>query len=148
MNTAAIEGGWTAGTLFGVPLLVITCLVIIGFALWLMQDDAPLALLLGIGSLFLAVGLGALGFYPFQKDYHYWTPVTGTVEAVDKRLVADGEGMSEKIVVRFEGDPQQYGITDTRAALLRPGSEAALLCKRAHEWGPSVDGLDCRWGGA
>lgn len=145
-----MNGGWTAGTLVGVPLLAIVLVIGIGIGVMLLKSSysgdhgAGLGFLLGTP---VAVLLCAVIFlWPFSKEYHYWTPVTGTVEQVDKRLVADGEGMSEKIVVRFKDDPQQYGIEDTRAALLKPGDEATLLCKKAHQWGPSVDGYDCRWG--
>lgn len=148
MTALAQGGGWTAGTLIGLPLLAVLLLAVAAFAALAFYEEGPLwgvTVLLG-GWLFFGT-FGAIGFYPFQKAYHYWTPVTGTVAEVDKRLVRDGGGMSEKVVIRFEDDPQQYGIEDTRAALLRKGDEASLLCKKAHQWGPSVDGFDCRWGG-
>jgi hypothetical protein len=146
-STLAENGGWTAGTLIGLPLLAVTVIVIVGVTVWLATAEGPSVLVGGAGVLIVVLLFGAWGFYPFKKSYHYWTPVTGTVAEVDKRLVRDGEGMSEKVVIRFKDDPQQYGIEDTRAALLRPGAQASLLCKKAHQWGPSVDGFDCRWGG-
>lgn len=149
MTTLAVEGGWAVGALVGGPIWILLLIVGIAFSAYFIVDPDER----GFGLTFLAgvlvvVGIGGAVFlWPFQKEYHYWTPTSGVVESVDKRLVADGEGMSEKIVVRFEGDPQQYGITDTRAALLREGDTANLLCKRSHQFGPSVDGYDCRWGG-
>lgn len=143
---AAIEGGWTAGTLFSVPFLVIMLIIGVGIGIYILLDDFLFGAAWIAGVVASIVFLGVLGMWPFEKEYHYWQPTSGVVEQVDRRLVADGEGMSEKVVIRFEGDAQQYGIEDTRAALLKPGDEATLLCKRAHQWGPSADGYDCRWG--
>lgn len=142
----ALEGGYTIGTLIGVPILLLILIVGIGIGIVLLREDDGVGWGFILGTPVVVLALAIFSLWPFSKEYHYWTPVTGTVEQVDKRLVSDGEGMSEKIVVRFKDNPQQYGIEDTRAALLKPGSEASLLCKKAHQWGPSVDGYDCRWG--
>lgn len=141
-----MNGGWTFGILIGVPflLIVLICGVVIAALLLREKDNLGWAFLIGTPILVLVLAVWTL--WPFSKEYHYWTPVEGTVETVDRRQVVDGKGMSEKIVVRFEGDTQLYGIEDTRAALLKPGDKTALLCKKAHQWGPSVDGYDCRWG--
>lgn len=149
MSTAP-EGGYTVGTLIGVPFLLIMLVIGIAIGIWLrkswLKADRDLGTLFIGGTPLAILVLVIVFFWPLEKEYHYWTPVGGTVEKVDRRLVSEGKGMAEKIVIKFEDSPQSYGIEDTRAALLKPGDKTMLLCKRAHQWGPSVDGYDCRWG--
>jgi len=145
-----MNGGWTAGTLVGVPILLILLFAGMVFGILLLKSpygedrSGGLVFLLGTPVAILIIAVWTL--WPFSKEYHYWTPVTGSVEKVDRRIVADGEGVAEKIVIKFRDDDLAYGIEDTRGALIKEDDEVGLLCKRAHQWGPSVDGYDCRWG--
>lgn len=77
-------------------------------------------------------------------DYHKFKPKTGVVAELGKRLVSKDKGMEEKIVIRFEGDPQEYGVSDTRAGLLKVGDTATVKCKRSYQFA-SQSGYDCRW---
>lgn len=80
----------------------------------------------------------------WDMAYHRYDTVTGTVATVDKRLVSEGEGMSEKYVVQLAGDSQQYGCLDTRCALIQPGEPVELSCIRVWAWYGS-DGYDCEY---
>lgn len=100
---------------------------------------------LGIGLAVATAGIWTWGaFPPFDMDYHTYRPVTGIVESVDKRLLADGDGMSEKYVVALAGDPQQYGCEDTRCALIRVGEPVELSCQKMWVYA-GTDGYDCRF---
>lgn len=111
-------------------------------------DDAHLAR----GASFLAVPvalvIGALtwwGMYPWKAEYHHWTPISGTVETVDSRLVSTGENaMEDKYVVKLNGSDQQYGVLDTRAAGLKPGDHLSITCVRIWQYS-GTDGFDCNF---
>ena len=137
----------TLGLLIGLPiavLLVLACVVVAVLGFTSNDYDGPK---LGWGSTLcaLAVVIGAsLALWPFKHDYHFWVEKEGTVTAISKRLVPAGDkGMQEKIVVTLGGQP--YGITDTRAALVKRGDWLSLGCKKAYEWGSPNHGWDCRW---
>lgn len=104
----------------------------------------------GFGSLFLflAVVTAAAtwwGMYPWKAEYHHWTPKSGVVETVDSRLIGDGNGgMSDKFVVKFQGEDQQYGVLDTRAAGLKAGDTLTITCKREWQY-VGTDGYDCNF---
>jgi hypothetical protein len=91
----------------------------------------------------------AFALYPYKAEYHAWHVHAGTVAHISSRLLATGSGdntgTSQKFVVQFTGSQQQYGIDDTRAALVKPGDHLRLTCIRTHQWGAGVDGYDCRW---
>lgn len=146
----AVDGGYTFGTLFGVPFLTVMLISGLGIGVLAnkssLRSDRDIAWAFFVGTPVVVLVVAVFTLWPFSKQYHYWQPVTGIVEQSDRRLVSDGKGMAEKIVVKFKDNPQAYGIEDTRAALLKPEDDVTLLCKRAYQWGPSVDGYDCRWG--
>jgi hypothetical protein len=106
----------------------------------------------GIGCCVWIIGwlIGAgFGLYPYQAQYHSWRAHAGIVDRISSRFVATGSGndaaTDQKFVITFKGDPQQYGINDTRAALVHPGDHVRITCIRTHQWGAGVDGYDCRW---
>lgn len=85
------------------------------------------------------------GMYPWHDAYHQWTPVAGTVETVDSRLVSTGDKtMEDKFVVKFQGQDQQYGVLDTRAAGLKPGDHLTITCVRRWQWS-GTHGYDCNF---
>lgn len=134
----------TLGLLIGLPVAMLMFLAISGVAVWGFLSDGPevgvcaalIALVLGLGT--------AAAFFPYQHDYHFWQQKSGAVERVSKRLVPTGDkgGMEEKYVVTLHGQP--YGVTDTRAALLKSGDHVVLNCKKSYQF-MSRSGWDCRW---
>lgn len=87
------------------------------------------------------------GMYPWKAEYHQWRPVTGRVTTVDSRMVPAGEhGMEQKFVVMFDGNPQQYGVIDTRAAGVKPGDQLTITCVRRWQWA-GEHGYDCNFVG-
>lgn len=114
------------------------------------QDRAGLAGFSIGGFVVLAlVVVGSLfALYPYSGEYHSWRVHEGTVAQIASRLVASGEkggGTDQKFVVTFKGSSQEYGVVDTRAALVKPGDHLQITCIRRHQWGAGVDGYDCRW---
>jgi hypothetical protein len=98
------------------------------------------------GVVVAAVGLW-WGMYPWKAEYHEWRPVSGVVETIDSRLVASGNGdgsMEDKFVVTFKGNPQEYGVLDTRAAAVKPGDTLTITCVRRWQWSGS-HGYDCNF---
>lgn len=134
-------------------------LVIVGLAVagWLLirkartvRDDFDRPMLLGLG---IAGAAGAVlavvgfwwGMYPWKAEYHEWRPVSGVVASVDSRLVPAGSNsMEDKFVVTFEGNPQQYGVLDTRAAGVKPGDTLTITCVRRWQWS-GTHGFDCNF---
>lgn len=103
----------------------------------------------GFGTFVVAAVIYVACMWPFKYDYHHWVDKGGVVTDVSKRLVPAGDsGMQEKFVFTINGKP--YGVTDTRAALVKRGDKVKIRCKKAYEWGTSYDahGWDCKWAGA
>jgi hypothetical protein len=147
-----VQESWSIAYLVGWPLWIIGLLVILFLAIacfWAAEGDGMLnffGVLLSLTFVgLLVLMLSPFGMYPTGgSDYHKWKPKQGVVNEVGKRLLPSGESMQEKIVITFKGDPQEYGVEDTRAALLKPGDQAVIKCKRAYQWG-SAHGYDCRF---
>lgn len=154
MNTS-----WSLGVLIAGPILLLL-IVASGFGVaqawrWLLGSDRSeeygdwgialtISIIASVVYLALIVGIG-FGYYPYKAEYHQWRPVTGQVAEVSKRLVGNGDGgMSEKIVVRFKGNPQEYGCEDTRCSLVKTKDSLDLKCKRAWQYS-STSGYDCRF---
>lgn len=140
-----LTGGTIAG---GIALAVIlVCCLIWAIGWWLVDEPA-----LGIvGALIVAaisVGIWFWAMWPFAYEYHHWIDKEGEVARVTKRLVPNGDsGMQEKIVIQMANDRGIYGITETRAALLRAGDTVHIKCKKAYDFGVprSSHGWDCKW---
>jgi hypothetical protein len=107
---------------------------------WMVTTGAWICL---IGALLSAVGLW-WGMYPWKWEYHQWTPVAGEVRTVDSRLIGGDGSMQDKFVVTFVGNPQQYGVYDTRAASLRAGDHLTIACVRRWQWS-GTHGYDCNF---
>jgi hypothetical protein len=107
-----------------------------------LREGVPIAS--GGGVALICVVLMLLVSFPYDKQYHAYYPVTGTVQQVDKRLLPDGDSMQEKIVVLYEGSSQQFGCEDTRCASVRPGDELSLKCITDWDF-QGADGRDCRF---
>lgn len=127
--------------------LIVAILLLAFFCLGMKYGDD------GEGRFFAAILAVACIFWIFLPwgifvtggtDYHKYKPKTGVVAELGKRMVSKDKGMEEKIVIRFKDDPQEYGVSDTRAGLLKVGDTATVKCKRSYQFA-SESGYDCRW---
>lgn len=142
MNTS-----WSLGVLIGLPILGLVALGVLAWIVfWFWAGDGTGPAVGGIVTLLIVggVALSPLGYYPYKAEYHQWRPVTGEVQEVSKRLVSSGDSMEEKIVIKFDGEPREYGCNDTRCSLAKKGDYLDLKCKRAWQYA-SVSGYDCRF---
>lgn len=158
MNASPVaeSGPWSLGTLVGLPVAVICAVALVIIGAWAVRaartadgfDVAPLRWS-GFGCIataaLVAIGLASpLGMYPYDSEFHQWREVTGTVDRIDSRLVADSEGMSERYIFVIDG--HKFGVDDTRAAAASKGDTVTLRCKR--EWQYAANsGWGCRWAG-
>jgi hypothetical protein len=143
-----IEGTWSLGFLIGIILVTLAVLVLLAIALaaakhW-NKEFAPVWCVGAIASITILLGVTACVTFPWESQYHRFEPKVGEVQAIDKRLVRSGEGMQEKLVVRFSGIPGQFGCEDTRCASVRTGDMLALRCIKRWDYSAS-DGYDCRF---
>ena len=164
--SAVASGQWTLGVLVGLPFACLGALILAGvIAAFLVaahradpQERSftfdPLRVstvyrLSAVGFVVVllgyAVGIVA-GYWPLSAEYHQYRSVTGTVATISNRFVGSGQSTSQKFVITLTTGSQQYGITDTRAALLHPGDEVSLRCIRVYEYGSNDAGYDCKWG--
>jgi hypothetical protein len=151
---SGIEGTWSFGFIIGlivVAVLLAICgiVALVGLAWRTHADsyDKGAALATAIGGFVAAVlvaGVTACATFPWESAYHRYEPKVGEVQAIDKRLVPSGEGMEEKMVVRFANVPGQWGCEDTRCALVKPGDNLALRCIKRWDYS-ATDGYDCRF---
>ena len=155
MTTPISETGpWSLGTLIGLPLAVLTTITLVALGVILLRRsrtefDRAEMIFFGVGSLLAATALAIctaspLGMWPYDSEYHQWREVSGTVERIESRQIADGNGMSERYVFVIAGQP--FGIDDSRAAVAEEGDTVTLRCKREWQYA-SESGWGCRWGG-
>ena len=142
----------TLGLLVGLPLALLVVAICFALAIWARgredyhgsYSDWPMvfwpALICGVVVL---VGT-AVAMFPYKYEYHSYRPVSGTVEQVNNRFLPSGDSVEQKFVVKLAGDPQPYGVQDTRAALLKPGDRVSLKCLKKWQWSARA-GYDCRW---
>lgn len=100
-----------------------------------------------VGSVIVFVatlGLSLWQWFPYNMAYHSYRPQSGVVQQVSSRILGDSNSVSQKFVVLFRGNPQEYGCTDTRCALIRPGDSVSLDCKKVWVYG-GADGYDCNF---
>ncbi|MFE9099882.1 hypothetical protein [Actinomadura geliboluensis] len=144
------------GTLIGLPILLLAAAAAAaaGVLLWryrhrASRTDRPTVTALALGAYALTAALligTAIGMWPYSGEYHSWRDTTGTVQALDARLVSAGDSsMNQRFVVTFT-DGRQRACDDTRCATVKPGDRLTLKCKRAYQWG-STPGWDCNWVG-
>lgn len=110
-------------------------------------DDYKVYARIAVTVAVVTVLVTAMFTFPWEKQYHYWDDKAGVVAEIESRLLKDGDGMSEKFVVRYEGSTQEYGCEDTRCALVKPGDELTLRCMRVWEYS-GTDGWDCSYVGS
>jgi hypothetical protein len=145
----------TSGTIIGIVVLCIAALLaLIGIALiisaifgssWDSEERGIWGGILVGGATILAifpiVGFSVVGW---NSDYMAYHTVSGKVDQVASRQIADGKGMSQRYVFTIAGQP--YGVDDTRAALVKPGDAVTLNCTREFVWGSTNNGYACNWG--
>jgi hypothetical protein len=145
----------TIGVLFGLPLAAIVIAVILVLAavfnrhwreVFGLESKWP-ARLFATALVFLALCVAAVSMWPWKRDYHQWTPISGQVETATKRLLGSNSGgaMSEVFAIKFRGNSTMYRCDDTRCATAQPGKWLRLLCKKEWEYA-AVDGWACRYG--
>lgn len=151
-----ISIGYIVGTSVAAVLTVAAVVAAFRLAAWRRRElasnnpygEAGLArgftILAVAAAVAVVVGWVGIAWPPLDMDYHRYSTVTGTVTSVEKRLVSDGEGMSEKYVVQLEGDTQQYGCLDTRCSAIKENEDVELSCLRVWAWYGS-DGFDCEY---
>jgi hypothetical protein len=144
----ATSGTWSIGTLIWVPIATLLILGLVAFAVFMFMES-ELGMGLGFIAAALAIIIGSalpsIGMYPYKGEYHQWRDVSGTVEKIDKRLIAHDKSMEDKFVVRFANSGgRQFGCDDTRCASVDPGDWLKLSCKRVWQY-TGTDGYDCRF---
>lgn len=153
MTVETVTTGETIAALILVPLLalVLGTVGVLVFKYWQRNTDdfdrpmfCAMWVVCALGVVACVVGLW-WGMYPWKADYHQWRPISGVVATADSRLLGNGQGgMEDKFVVTFEGNPQQYGVLDTRAATVRPGDLLTITCVKRWQWS-GTHGFDCNF---
>jgi|SRR6478736_2436812 len=144
------NGAWLPTILFGVPGVILATLVLAAIMSWCVVhefDDETDAEFVGGGG-FISAGVimvilviaSAIGYWPYDGDYHRLQPVTGTVAAVDSRFLA----ASQYVVITYK-EGATVRCDDSRCATVRVGDNLRLLCTKEYEYG-AVNGWGCRWG--
>jgi hypothetical protein len=146
-----ISIGYIVGTsVAGILALVCLLAIVGGVYVWRTDDfmEASVPFIGGIVGLVIVAGFYTFAaFPPFDMDYHRYDPKSGTVASIDKRLVSDGDsGMSEKYVVRFKDQAQQYACLDTRCADVKKGDQLELACVKVWQF-YGTPGFDCEFVG-
>lgn len=145
-----ISIGYIVGTsVAGLLALICVAVVVWGFIHRARDEydsgEGAMSIVGGFIALVIVGGLYVFAaFPPFDMDYHRYDPKQGTVASIDKRLVSDGEGMSEKYVVRFKDQAQQYACLDTRCADVGKGDQLELACIKVWQF-YGTPGYDCEF---
>jgi hypothetical protein len=141
------------GYLIGIPILFVLAMVALtAFAFTLVywrrnrgdsySDWGLGAFLSGLASVAF-VGLTVGSLFPFDMSYHKYYRVTGTVEQINHRLIADGKSMSDRYVFVIGSKP--YAVDDTRATLAKVGDAVTLWCSKEYQY-QGDSGWACEWG--
>jgi hypothetical protein len=143
-----IEGTWSLQFIIGLILVTLTLFLLLAVAVFAAKHwNSEFGPLWTVGALIcipILLGVTACVTFPWESQYHRYEPKVGKVFQVDKRLVKQGEGMQEKLVVQFADLPGQWGCEDTRCASVRPGDMLALRCIKRWDYSAS-EGYDCRF---
>lgn len=86
----------------------------------------------------------AWGMYPYDMQYHRYRHVTGTVDKVEARMLADGDATTQQYAVRYRETSETYRCDDSRCSLLKPGDHLELWCIREWQYA-STSGWGCRF---
>ncbi len=120
-------------------LLLAGCALLVWFGKRVRRSDGDweMAWLPFGGGILLAVIVVAatigLSWPTFDMEYHRYKPVGGTIDQIQPRMLADGDGgTSQMFAVRFRGVGTMFRCDDSRCSLLKPGDQLWLRCIR--EW--------------
>lgn len=141
----------TFSAIVGIVVLGASALaLIIGILIFIFGDNAygDAAIIGGFTvACALVVGfLSQIGFMAvgYNGDYAAYKPVSGQVQDIASRQIANGSTMSTRYVFQINGQP--YGVDDTRAALVKKGDAVKLNCVKEFVWGSTNNGYACNWG--
>ncbi len=145
--------GLTIGLPVAGVVLLVAAIVTVVLIRWPQEDwgrdDPPKGCFVaGAIAFMIAISSMTAAFmYPFDSDYHWWKPTSGTVMAVESRLLGGGENnaVTQRFVVTFT-DGRLRACDDTRCATVKPGNVLRLTCKRSFQW-TGTDGYDCNFVG-
>lgn len=146
---------WSLGILIGVPIIA---LILIGlfcalmwFTYWSIRErdeDCYMMTAVVAVAMVIIVGIAAVAYFPWKKEYHQWQHHGGEIERISSRLNTSGSGdgrvVSQRFVVSFKGDPGQWSCDDTRCSLLSVGDTLDVSCKRHYQWS-GTPGYDCNY---
>jgi hypothetical protein len=156
-----MDARWSDGVVFGLPvagILIAGALSVAvlgwrrmrGRASYEYQRDEGHAMMVGGGIVgIVALALALVAMFPYDRAYHEWQPVAGTVATVDVRILdADGGTAYD---IRFAGATDggvgsDYVCQDTRCATIAPGDLVTLACKLWYER-TAADWWECRYVG-
>jgi hypothetical protein len=99
------------------------------------RDYGEGAMVLGFSIALLVITCGATAFidYPYDMQYHRYVHVEGTIDVIEARMLADGDGgTSQNYAVRFKESGDTYRCDDSRCTPLKSGDWLSLWCIR--EW--------------
>lgn len=135
----------TLGTIFAIVVLAICAIAVLCGIVGIVIGEPVGGAAIIAGALVIAF-IAQIGFMMvgYSGDYLAYKPVNGTVEQIASRQIADGKGMSQRFVFKVSG--QEYGVDDTRAALIKEGDNVSLNCTKQFVWGSTNNGYACNWG--
>lgn len=130
-------------------LVALLSLICIPIGIWWRREDPHYGMggMLIVGAaiaLAATVGLSLWAFYPYDMQYHQYRKVTGTVQNIQARMLAENKGTTQQYALKL--DKGTYRCDDSRCSLLKPGDPVALWCIRDWQYS-SESGWRCRWGG-
>jgi len=152
----ANTGSWTLATIIGTAVVVLLVTIvglggIGGTVVWardrkVNRQDAVTGLAVSIGAAVLSAVILLIYvavMWPLNGAYHQWRSTSGTVESVASRQVANDKAMETKYVIKFVNGGER-GCLDTRCALIKPGDQLELKCKKIWQWSATA-GFDCNY---
>jgi membrane protein implicated in regulation of membrane protease activity len=139
-----LETHWTLGVLIGYPIAGLILLAAIIATVLMFRFDEEMMGWFGIVAIVIVSVAVAAASYPWKPEYHQFRTVQGPVQEVGKRLIAEDKSMSERYVLKING--QAYGVDDTRASLVKVGDTVTISCRRDWQYA-STSGYVCRWVG-
>ena len=139
-----MDFGWLFGLI--VASLFVLCGLIWTIALLILGDGLwKLNAVWGVVVALVAAVLFTWGAYPpFDMSYHTYRNYSGTVEAVNTRLIAGDHSTNQVFVVKFLGEPGQYRLDDTRGSSLLIGDQLTVRCLKVWQYA-AANGYVCNY---
>lgn len=138
--------GYIIGTAVAILLGLVCISILLASLLFGLDDDGPFwpGVAGGIAGLLIVATVWVIAtFPPFETKYHSYRTVSGVVEAIQPRLLADGNGgTTQNYPVTIGG--QDYRCDDSRCALVHVGDTLTLQCIGEFEL-HGASGYDCNF---